>query len=51
MEQEKIKSFPVYLPESKFDKLNDLSKKKRTPKTKIIEAQIDKLLEEEELTK
>lgn len=47
MEQEKIKSFPVYLPECKFDKLNEISKKKRTPKTKLVEAEIDKLIEED----
>lgn len=46
-EKQVLKSFPVYLPVDKMSALNALCKSKRIPKTRIVEAEIDKLLKRE----
>jgi predicted transcriptional regulator len=51
MSKSDIKSFPVYLPIDKFNKLDELAKKKRIPRTRLVEAEIDKLLAREEKSK
>ena len=44
----KLKSIPVYLPNEKHEALNRISEKKRIVKTKLIEAEIDKLIKRED---
>lgn len=44
---EKLKSIPVYLPAEKHQALKDIATKKRMPKTRLIEAEIDKLIKRE----
>lgn len=43
----KLKSIPVYLPDEKMKALKDISEKKRTPITRLIENEVDKLIKRE----
>ena len=43
----KLKSIPVYLPDEKHTALHSISDKKRLPITRLIEAEIDKLIKRE----
>jgi len=43
----KLKSFPVYLPEYKYNQFNSLCKAKRMAMTKAAEAEIDKFIKRE----
>jgi len=43
----KLPSFPVYLPQDKYDKFKELCKAKRMPMTKIAEQEIDKFIARE----
>ena len=45
----KLKSIPVYLPADKMVALTAISAKKRMPKTRLIENEIDKLIKREGL--
>jgi hypothetical protein len=47
MAKQKLKSIPVYLPDAKLTILRQLSEDKRTPITRLIEAEIDKLIKRE----
>lgn len=47
-EKIKVKSFPVYLPESKYETFKELCDTKRTPMTRIAEAEIDKFIKREQ---
>lgn len=42
-------SFPVYLPQDKYDAFKKLCKAKRMPMTKIAEQEIDKFIKRETL--
>lgn len=44
---ELLKSIPVYLPKNKKDALKEISKKKRTAQTRLIEQELDKLFKKE----
>lgn len=44
----KLKQVPVYLPEAKHIALQNISANKRTSMTKLIEAEIDKLIKRED---
>lgn len=48
-EKEVLKSIPVYLPEAKRKALDAISIKKRLPKTRLIEQEIDKLIKRENI--
>lgn len=45
---ERLPSFPVYLPQEKYDEFKRVCKAKRMPMTKIVEVEIDKLLKREQ---
>lgn len=47
-EKARIKSFPVYLPEGKYDTFKELCDTKRMPMTRIAEAEIDKFIKREQ---
>lgn len=43
----RLPSFPVYLPQEKYDTFKELCKSKRMPMTKIAEIEIDKFIKRE----
>lgn len=45
----KLPSFPVYLPEDKYEVFKSLCKTKRMPMTKIAEIEIDKFIKREQV--
>lgn len=43
----RLPSFPVYLPQDKYDAFKKMCQSKRMPMTKIAEAEIDKFMKRE----
>lgn len=43
----KLKSIPVYLPDEKIEKLRVIGKTKRQPLTRVLEAEVDRLIKRE----
>lgn len=44
---ERLPSFPVYLPQEKYDEFKRLCQARRMPMTKIAEQEIDKFIKRE----